>query len=949
MDNKTLTRWFYAHMLYGFFADFSSWFEDVADTMYRIPALSLCAAADTEAVTTEYDRLFIGTYADTYIPLWASACVGDEDTLLDKTTLSVIESYYQHGYRPIDIDGNPPDFIGQQLRFFAYLSAVELGGNDAEIRTAREEFTRQYFLPTAEKAAQGIRKYSGYELFLEIADMLLDVAHDTLPQLDAVQIECVERLLAESDFADVYRNGRDKPVKLSPPEIIAMSGRNNCGGKCVIAATVQEGCVLSLLRGADEKLQPCARGMVYHKLYLSGRRLRYPMIRVGERGEGKFRRVSWDEAATHIAEQWARIRDEYGAASRYVGYGYGVSAAIGPTDIARRLLNIDGGHLAYGNTYSYACTYHATPLVYGNIHSGNSTADILNTKFLLLWGHNPVETIFDSERRYYLSKLRERGVRMVVIDPRYSDTAAIADEWIGIKPSTDGALADAMAYVILTERLADTQFMETYCIGFDETHMPDGVPPNESYQAYLFGRQDGIEKTPHRAERITGVPADTIVRLAREYATAKPACLMPGYGVQRTGNGEQTTRALAMLACLTGNVGIPGGGAAGMGSVKEMTRIGMPTLKNRVKASIPFFLWTKAIERGSEMTARDDGVTGADKLDCNVKMLINFAGNPLNQHSDMNNTARILKDTDKCEFIICSDVFMTPSAKFADVLLPAASPLECDNIVFPWSNGAYLLYGNQLVQPLFGSRFEYDVMCDVARKLGHLEKFSGGHESHKSWLSDIYNRYREKNPDMPDYESFKRDGVYRFKNEKPYIAYEDEVRDPENYPFSTPSGKIEIFSPRLYAMDAENIPAIPKYTPCPEGPEDPLRDSYPLQLIGWHTKRSTHSIHFGGGLLEKLEPHRLWINPHDAEARGVSDGETVEVYNARGRVRILAMVTERIIPGVVAIPQGAWYNPDEDGVDIGGSVNVLTAFRPTPSAHGNPQHTNLVEVIAMHN
>jgi anaerobic dimethyl sulfoxide reductase subunit A len=523
----------------------------------------------------------------------------------------------------------------------------------------------------------------------------------------------------------------------------------------------------------------------------------------------------------------------------------------------------------------------------------------------------------------------------------------LADEWIGIKPSTDGALADAMAYVIWSEGLHDRHFMDTYCVGFDEMHMPWGVPKDMSYEAYLFGHLDGVAKTPEWAAPITGVPADTITRLAREYATAKPACLLPGLGVQRIGNGEQTVRSLALLTCLTGNVGKRGGGAAGVGDVRETAWPALPLLTNPIKAKIPSFLWTRAIEHGVEMNKADDGLEGVERLDSNIKMIVNMAGNTLiNQHSDINNTIRILKDTDKCEFILCSDVFMTPSARFADILLPAPSFFEDENIVAPWVFGSYLLYNNKVTGPLFECRFEYDFIRQVAANLGLLEQWQGGNERHTGWLAQLYGELREREPELPGFSEFKRLGGYRPKNKKPYIAYEDRIRGVESAPFDTPSGKIEIFSKALYDLGKPNeIPAIPRYTPCPEGPEDGLRERFPLQLIGYHSKNRCHSIHDKNEWLGETDPQRVWVNPTDAAKRGITDGAIVEVYNNRGRTRLPAYVTKRVIAGVVAISQGAWYAPDEDGTDTAGSLNVLTSTKPTPLAKGNPQHTNLVEVV----
>jgi anaerobic dimethyl sulfoxide reductase subunit A len=343
------------------------------------------------------------------------------------------------------------------------------------------------------------------------------------------------------------------------------------------------------------------------------------------------------------------------------------------------------------------------------------------------------------------------------------------------------------------------------------------------------------------------------------------------------------------------------------------------------------------LEQGTALTPEADGLTGVKQLPCSIKMILNFAGNPLNQHSDINHTIALLKNSDKCEFFLVSDVFMTATARFADILLPAASPLETENLALPWDAGAYILYNAKLTEPLFDSRFEFAFLEAVAQRLGLVEAWSEGRD-HAGWLEHIYQEFRAEQ-ELPDYETFKQAGGYVFTSLKTRIAYEEEVAGLR--PFATPSGKIEIYSRRIHDL---HLPAIPRYVPSPEGYDDPLRATYPLQLIGYHTKRRTHSIHESNPALESLDPQRLWIHPDDASARNIAAGDLALVFNQRGMARVPAFVTERIMRGVVALAQGAWYSPDQSGVDTRGSINVLTSQRPTPLARGNPQHTNLVEV-----
>lgn len=946
----------------------------------------------------EYDHLFRGTDGDRKVWPWASACK-DEQVLLDRTTLAVIQTYHRWGYVPVRMEGNPPDYLGELLRFLAYMTAAlchcfgggadrmpegaggaeqtkrekEAGSGEGLILgeedwgallQAREDFIQYYVLDTAKAVRDSVKgrtAFKGLERWLERLLQVLaeeDLAFledgdrgDGLVRLIPKEEDKIRKAL-EPDILLVLEKGRHPQIPDQPPRKIPTGGINNCGGICVIRPTVQEGCMLKIDSDGgspDVRIRACVRGRGYRRTFLHPDRLRYPMKRIGKRGSGKFARISWEEAVQIIAGQWARIRDTYGPGSRYVVYGWGVAGIMRPNRLAKRLLALDGGYLDHFNNYSSACASYMSPYIYGIADCGNSPADLLNTRLLILWGDNPAETVFGPEKSAYLSKLKDKGVKIVVVDPRMSQTAvAFADEWIPIRPSTDSALADAMAYVIWSEGLQDQHFMDTYCLGFDEEHMPEKIPAGESYHAYLFGEKDGIPKTPEWAEKICKIPAGTIRRLAESYGRTKPACLLPGLGPQRHGNGEQTTKGLCMLACLTGNVGIPGGGSAGAGELKEREGIRLFTDQavNPYPGKIPVFLWTKAIEHGTEMTPGEDRICGVERLESNIKMLVNLAGNALvNQHADIHDTIRILEDETKCEFILCSDIFMTPSARYADILLPATSVFEGENITGPWRGDSYLLKNNQALDPPFACRFEWGWLKEVAACLGLYDQFVDGRPELSQWLEANYEILRQKEKELPDYPTFCAKGGWRYKEEARYIAFEKEIRDPVRYPFATPSGKIEIFSKRLYDFHQKDIPAIPGFIPCPEGPEDELRKKYPLQMIGWHTRRRCHSIHDNNQWQEEVERPGLWIHPADAKARGIGQGQLVEVFNDRGRVRIPAVVTERIMEGVVAMSQGGWYTPDAEGTDIRGSINVLTsAAHPTPLAKGNPQHTNLVQV-----
>lgn len=736
--------------------------------------------------------------------------------------------------------------------------------------------------------------------------------------------------------------------------VVATCSTFDCGGKCDIRAHVSEGVVTRITSRPDAALDPdmpimraCVRGRGYRKFVYHPDRLKYPMKRVGKRGEGKFERISWDEATTLIADNLKRITAKYGPASRFMHNNTATSSGAFTGDgMMKRLLNLTGGYLSYYHSVSLGNTVAATPYTYGVAASGSSLDTLKNTPLVILWGHNPNETIF-GHTNHYFQQMKQNGTRFIVVDPRYSDTvSSLADQWIPLLPTTDNALMDAMMYVIISENLHDKAFIDRYTLGFDEDNMPEGVPANESLVAWLMGKKDGVAKTPEWAEKITHVPAQTIRQLARDYASTKPAALIQGWGPQRHNCGERTARGSTLLATITGNVGVMGGWAAGYGGcANRKFTTGVETLENPVKEKISIMNWVQAADDASKVTP-DDGLVGTDQLKSNIRILFSLAGNYLaNQNPDVHQAAKVLEDESKIEFIVVSDLYMSPSAKYADLLLPETSFMERWNIGESWGTGSYLLLSEKLVEPEFERRSDYEWQREVAAKLGVEAEFSQGRDE-KQWVEHIWEKTRLAMPEenLPTFAELQVKRRHLFKS-APLVAFEENIRDPENHPFQTPSGKIEIFSKRLYDMQHPEIPALSHYVPAHEGPEDALTQKYPLQLITWKGKNRANSTQYANPWLQEVQTQKLWINPLDAQQRGIRQGDSVRIHNDRGISVIAAEVTPRIIPGVVAMQAGAWWQPDAQGVDRGGCANVLSSSRITALAKGNSHQTMLVEVI----
>ncbi|TET75995.1 MAG: dimethyl sulfoxide reductase subunit A [Dehalococcoidia bacterium] len=693
----------------------------------------------------------------------------------------------------------------------------------------------------------------------------------------------------------------------------------NCGGACLLKAYVKDGVIVRMETddGGEPQLRNCLRCRAYRQRVYAPDRILYPLKRVGERGEGNFERISWDEALEKVANEYKRVKETYGpAAVIYLTTG-GDMGQVHNTRTAVRVFSLAGGctlmwGIASNEGWMFACQ-----ATYG-YPAGNDHRDLINSKLVILWGMNPVNIIDGCGTSYALARATEAGTRFIVVDPRFTDTAAlVADRWIPIRPGTDAAAMIAMAYVMITEDLHDKRFLDTYTAGFDR------------FKEYVLGEEDGVPKTPAWAERITNIPAQTIGELAREYATAKPAALLPSKAPGRTAYGEQYHRAAFVLAAMTGNIGIPGGSAGSEISQRGETPFPMgPAMRtggNPVDAASPRRrdALPTAISKGPGLLAR---LHNSEVIDAilkgkaggyysDYKMVYTANTNYLNQYPNVNKAVKALKSL---EFIAIQEQFITPTAKFADIILPTCTFFERNDAV--WGAGPHLAYQRKVIEPLGESRSHLDICTGLAQKLG-IADYSD--KTEEEWLEQIMR------PAVTDYERFKETGVEKFYLE-PSVPFKREIEDPANNPFPTPSGKIEIYSQQLADIENPLIPPIPKYIETWESLNEPLAEKYPLQLISTHFKRRAHSQFDNIPWLRELEPQAVKINTHDAQARGIKDGDPVRVFNDRGEMIIPAKVTQRIMPSVVDVPEGAWYDPDKQGVDRGGCANVLTRDARSP-------------------
>lgn len=719
---------------------------------------------------------------------------------------------------------------------------------------------------------------------------------------------------------------------------------SHCGGTCQLTVHVQNGVITRIEtdEGDEPQLRACLRGRSQRQRVYAPDRLKYPMKRVDfdpngdrhpeNRGKSGYERISWDDAFSIVAGEIKRVRDTYGPASMLLRSGGGDTAHLHTRRPMNRLLCMAGGYSETWGMISYEGGRFAELATYGTLSTRNSTDGLLNSRLIILWGWDPSTSVSDCNTLWYIIRAKEGGTRVISVDPRYTETAsAVAHQWIPIRPGTDAAMLIAMAYVMINENLYDQKFLDTYTVGF------------EKFRDYVTGIKDGIAKTPAWAETITGVPAAVIEGLAREYATTKPAALMAGIGPGRTAYGEQYHRAAMTLAAMTGNIGIHGGSTAGrchtgFGGFPCMKLSPILEAPNPVEDNAPQrkygLIYKGPYNRGRVNTslvadAILKGREGGYPYEYRLIYVLN--ANTVNMAPDINKIVRAFR---RVEFVAVQEQFMTATAKFADIILPVCTFLERNDVVIG-EGVPFYGYANKAIEPLYESKSHYDIAAGIAAKMG-ISDFADKTED--EWLRELV-----KGSDIPDYDEFKQKGFYRPEAAKQYVAFKNEIEDPANHPFPTPSGKIEIYCQRLADMHHPRIPPIPEYIETWESLNDPLAHKYPLQLITSQFRRRAHSQFENLPWLRETQEHVVQLNPVDAKARGIREGDKVLVFNDRGNMTIPAHLTERIMPGVVDIGAGAWYDPDENGTDRGGCSNVLTSDQISPGG-AVPFHTALVQV-----
>ncbi len=757
-------------------------------------------------------------------------------------------------------------------------------------------------------------------------------------------------------------------------ETVVTSCAHNCGSRHVLVAH-KKGDVIVRLSSDDgshqqggfygkdtieePQLRACMRGRAYRERIYSAERLLHPMIRVGKRGEGKFKRVSWDEALDFVVTKMTAIKKNYGPQAildqSYAGASYGVLHKSDQIDgLQGRFLGMFGCRTSSWSIPSYQGTTTAARWTFGTIEDGSEDDTFAHSKLMIMWGWNPAYTFHGGNTVYYMRMAKQRGCKFVVVDPQYTDSAAVYDAWwIPIKPNTDAAMMAGMAHYIFTHNLHDQDFINKFTQGMDAATMPEWTKnsPNgqENFKDYILGKYDKTPKTPEWAEKICGVAAKDIIKLADMYARTKPAALKACWGPGRNIYGEQYNRMASALQAMTGNIGILGGCAEGVGKGwhAEGTAYPYDEYSNIWHASIKSDRWAHIVNNYPNVTREEAGLwPRQDKLDGvvpNIRAIFWQGSNWLNQ---LTNIGKEIEAIQKLDLVVCLDQTITASGIYADVLLPICTHFERHDAGLPWYKGHYYIHRPKVIDPLGESKTDFQVFTELAYRLGFGKKYNpranrdywnNPDAVDESYLKTWWNEKVMGHQHIPmSWEDFKKIGIYKVKFDKPLVGFRDQIEKGKRFP--TASGKIEILCTELANISdwkktqyGYHVPSIPKWISPWEADSYAGNKDHEFHLITPHPRQRTHSIFNNLQTLRETYEQEVTINPLDAKRLGIQSGDTVEVWNQIGKIVLPTYLSERCMPGVLIIYEGTWLDLDENNVDRGGNPNMLTYDSPSPS------------------
>lgn len=710
------------------------------------------------------------------------------------------------------------------------------------------------------------------------------------------------------------------------------------------------------------------------------------------RGLDEWVEVKYEDAIKLVARELKKTREQKGADSVFAGsYGW---QSTGNVHVSRTLLhrfmNLSGGFTGVTGDYSTGAAQVIMPYVTGSNQVYEQQTSWLvvleNSKVVVFWGLNPISTLrvawtsSDEQGFKYFEQLKNSDKEIIIIDPiktvsgKYFEGKA---RWITPRPNTDVAMMLGMAQHLYSQGKYDKEFLQNYTVGF------------EKFVPYLTGQSDGVAKTPEWASEICGISADVIKELAIKFYENR-TMIMAGWGIQRAHHGEQAHWMIVTLCAMLGQIGLAGGGfgfsyhyanggaptcaggviggmnAASVGVVKDGKFLGLAQdqkqggeaaqawLVNTAKVAFPLArIADVLLNPGKTIDANGAKITYPQ-----IDFIYWVGGNPIVHHQDTNTNIKAWR---KPRTIVVNEIYWTPTAKMADIVFPTTTEYERNDITMSgdYSN-MYIIPMKQVVAKQHGAKDDYQIFTDLCKAYadGLAEVYTDGGKTEMDWIKEFYegaasavNANTALGVQMPSFEQWWEKNepteFYETPESAAYVSFEDFRNDPVLEALGTPSGLIEIYSDTIAAMNYKDCGAHPMWFEPVEwlGMKDKPAKFHLLSIHPYDRLHSQQSNTSNRKRYAVAGREPVLINTEDAKELGIKQGDLVRVYNARGEILAGANVSDDIMRGVVQIFEGAWYDPNAEGLCKNGNPNVLTIDLPTSElANGNIAHTALVDI-----
>ena len=657
----------------------------------------------------------------------------------------------------------------------------------------------------------------------------------------------------------------------------------DCFGSCSLAVDVEKGKIIKVRGNRNSPVNQgriCAKGMHYPNMVYSSERLLYPLQRIGKRGKGEFKRISWEQALDIIYKKLKNLKEQCGPESvlyyhRFANLGVVKNCAYG------FWYQFGGFTSTYGGLCDSAAQ-EAINLTYGEVKH-NEISDLENSKLIILWGSNPAYT--NIHLMHHVNKAMDKGAELITIDIRENESGAKSHLYLNPRPGTDGCLALGIANQLIENNIINDSFIDRHTFGFAEF--------KELVKDYPL----------EKVSAITEIPTDKIKNLINCLKENPRYTLICGMGLQRYTNAGQTIRAISLLPALTGSIGKKGCGFYFSDrQAPELNWPFFPPKPKRIRHSIA------VAKLASELD---------NQADPPVKAVWIEQANPMTSNPNTNLLTRAMNQLD---FIVVADIFLTDTARIADIVLPSASMFEYYDLITGYGH-SYIQLQQKIIEPPGECKHESEIYRLLGKKFGFILDYLP--ENDLITIKKIVNN-SNLNTDVDELK-----GKTYLHPSYQEIAFGD-------LKFNTPTQKIEFFSQKMRDSWGEN--PLPVYNePVENRFSSPnIYNKYPLSLITSHAHDKMNS-QFSDISIFKEEPF-IWINPHDAAKRGINENDRVKVYNKRGSLILKAILTKKVTPGIVHTYFGWW-----DGVHHA-NLNKLTGEYISDIGYGTAFHSCLVEV-----